>query len=146
MAMPLGERVRELRQEQAVGQAELARRLGRLPQDVYKWEHGRQIPSEDVPAVAAALGVSICDLYGVQEGHSAPPAPSVVAAVSEAVAILQGALAGAQAVPAPAQEFVPTAADRDTRDILRAWDAMPEDVQREWLEAAETLRREKSQK
>lgn len=70
--MAVGERVRELRQARGVGQAELARAIGRLPQDVYKWEHGRQVPSDAVPALAKALDVTICELYGVDEGHPRP--------------------------------------------------------------------------
>jgi DNA-binding XRE family transcriptional regulator len=52
-----------------MGQAELARAIGRLPQDVYKWEHGRPVPSDIVPDIARELHVTICVLYGVSEEH-----------------------------------------------------------------------------
>jgi transcriptional regulator with XRE-family HTH domain len=76
MATPLGDRIREIRQQRQIGQAELARRLGRLPQDVYKWEHGRQVPSNEIPALADALEVRICQLFGRDEAHPVPSEPS----------------------------------------------------------------------
>lgn len=40
-------------------------------QMVWSWERGRtQIPSADVPSIARALGITICELYGVEEGHA----------------------------------------------------------------------------
>lgn len=40
-------------------------------QRVWSWESQRvDVPSDDVPAIAKVLGVTICELYGVEEGHA----------------------------------------------------------------------------
>jgi transcriptional regulator with XRE-family HTH domain len=66
----LGPRVRELRERQGVRQSELARRLGENRQRVNKWERGwSDLQHEDVPRVADALGITICELYGREERH-----------------------------------------------------------------------------
>jgi transcriptional regulator with XRE-family HTH domain len=47
----------------------------------WDWEKGRsQIPSADIPKLAAFLGVTICELYGVDEVHGVPQTlPRVIA-------------------------------------------------------------------
>lgn len=173
--------MRTFREKRGLSLAALGKTLGMTAQGVWRWENGRaQIPSATVPALAESLGVTICELYGVEESHSFVAASAGVLLSAEKLKLAQvlgvepdrievniyagaGTMSdvrgtavdgspliiqakSAQVTPSPAQEFVPTAADRDTRDILRAWDAMPAEVQREWLEAAEAIRREKSQK
>lgn len=70
MAARLGKRVRELRIARGLSLRALGAHVGVTPQSVWDWEKGRsQVPSEDLPELAAALGVTICQLYGIDEGH-----------------------------------------------------------------------------
>lgn len=67
----LGERIAELREERGLKQATLARMAGVPAGSLSHWELGeRRVPADAVPAIANALGVTICQLYGVEEGHT----------------------------------------------------------------------------
>jgi len=75
----LGERLHALRKHQKPGlsRRELGERVGyegdSAYQAVYEWETGRrQLQAEDMPKIARILGVTICELYGVEEGHGRP--------------------------------------------------------------------------
>lgn len=160
----LGERIRELRESAArLTRKRVGEELGfsgrSAEQTVYEWETGRrQLPAAEVPALAKALGVTICGLYGVDEGHQVPPTLSLAEQLAKALGVeparVEVNVYGADVVgrdregrpfamqAKASSEFNPTAADRDTRDIVRAWDAMPQEVQQEWLETAERLRKE----
>jgi transcriptional regulator with XRE-family HTH domain len=72
----LGQRIRELRTSRRprLTLRELGEALGytgkSAEQTTWAWENERvQVPSADVPGIARALGVTICELYGVEEGH-----------------------------------------------------------------------------
>jgi transcriptional regulator with XRE-family HTH domain len=58
-------RMREIRVRQGLKQAEVARRMGLNPSVTSLWERGRRlVPRSRVPALAAALGVSVNELHG----------------------------------------------------------------------------------
>jgi transcriptional regulator with XRE-family HTH domain len=57
--------MRRIRLRQGLEQAEVARRMGLAPSMISLWERGRRlVPRSRVPAVAAALGVSVDELRG----------------------------------------------------------------------------------
>lgn len=158
-SVALGRRLKELRTERGLTLQELGNSLGVTRSAVWDWEKGRsQIASADVPRIARVLGVTICGLYGVDEGHQVPPTLSLADQLAKALGVdparVEVNVYGADVVgrdhegrpfalqAKTSSEFKPTAADRDTRDIVRAWDAMPQEVQQEWLETAERLRKE----
>src|SRR5688572_18358148 len=60
----IGTRIREIRIQRGLNQAQLARAIGRLPTDLHKWEKGRAVPSAELPKVAVALNASYEDLLG----------------------------------------------------------------------------------
>lgn len=60
LAARVGAKVREVRAERGVSQAELARRIGIIPQNLARLEMGRHVPSLDVLLkIARALEVSM---------------------------------------------------------------------------------------
>jgi transcriptional regulator with XRE-family HTH domain len=64
--------MREIRVRQGLKQAEVARRMGLDPSMTSLWERGKRlVPRSRVPALAAALGVSVDELRG-----QAPVAPT----------------------------------------------------------------------
>lgn len=59
-------RIKYLRHEAKKTQAELAEELGVVQSAIANWECGTAMPSADkLPAIAAALGCSINDLFGM---------------------------------------------------------------------------------
>lgn len=61
--MPLGERIRVLRNAAGLTQEELGRRLGTSQRVISTWEVDRtEVPASEVPALADALGVKIADI------------------------------------------------------------------------------------
>lgn len=77
MAFNLGGQIRALRETIHLTQGQLGQRLGVTATAVSHWERGRsQPPATEIPTIAKVLGVTICELYGVDEGHGAPPAPA----------------------------------------------------------------------
>lgn len=65
MANLVGERIKELRLARRLTQDELAARIGVSRQTVSNWEVSRtNVSTTDVPAIAAALGVTAAQLYG----------------------------------------------------------------------------------
>lgn len=72
----LGSRLRLLRKRQRLTLAQVGELVGVSLGVVNHWEQGRtQVPSELVPAIARALGVTICEFYGVEEGHAQADRP-----------------------------------------------------------------------
>lgn len=70
MASQLGQRLRALRTRKGLSLRAIGEAVGVTPQSVWDWEKGRsQVPSNDVPSIAGILGVTICELYGVEEKH-----------------------------------------------------------------------------
>lgn len=64
IAQHLGQRIRELRTERGIAQAELARRVGTSAAHLNKLEAGAKAPTVvTVEALARALGVGIGDLF-----------------------------------------------------------------------------------
>jgi transcriptional regulator with XRE-family HTH domain len=62
----LAMRMREIRVRQGLKQAEVARRMGLDPSIISLLERGRRlVPRSRVPALAAALGVSVDELRGL---------------------------------------------------------------------------------
>jgi SOS-response transcriptional repressor LexA len=79
----LGERIREIRHAKRpkMSMRELGEKLGHTgrsaEQVVWTWETGRvQVPSGDLPAIAAALGVSVADLYADSSARARGPSGS----------------------------------------------------------------------
>lgn len=61
-------RIREMRRRTNLTGAELARRVGVTAGAVSQWENGTFVPATSkLPAIAAALGCSVDDLYGPDE-------------------------------------------------------------------------------
>lgn len=91
-AMPLGERVRQLRKEAGWSQAELAEKIGADPGRVNKYEAGRMAPAaETLVRLAEVLNVSID--YLLIEGLPRRPLHSAEDALGDrlaAVAELSG--------------------------------------------------------
>jgi transcriptional regulator with XRE-family HTH domain len=75
--MQIGRRIRELREEKGLGQAELARRAGLYTNTLYRFEKGLQTPGATmVEKLANAIGVEPGALF--EEGPVGPPDPSAV--------------------------------------------------------------------
>lgn len=69
--MALGERIVQLRQEAALTQDELAKRLNVTRQAVSKWERGQAEPDIDtLKALAESLGVAVSVLLDLPDGSS----------------------------------------------------------------------------
>ncbi|MEV5648430.1 helix-turn-helix transcriptional regulator [Nocardia sp. NPDC052254] len=74
----LGERLRELRRDQAETLAETAGRAGISPQYLSEIERGRKEPSSEmIAALAGALGTSLGELTTEIAGRLRPVAPLV---------------------------------------------------------------------
>lgn len=72
MNTSLPENLRRAREQRELTLSELARAVGTKRQNLWSWESGRTSPSlEMLPALAAALGVSVDDLLRPQ-----PPTPT----------------------------------------------------------------------
>lgn len=75
----LGRRIRELREERGIAQAELARRVGSSASHLNKLEAGQKAATvTTLAAVAKALGVELADLFpgrNVQQPVGNPPDP-----------------------------------------------------------------------
>lgn len=73
MASVFGTVIHEWRTGRGLSLQETGELLGVARQTVWHWEQGRSHPSmPDVPRIAGVLGVTICELYGVDEGHARP--------------------------------------------------------------------------
>lgn len=130
-------------------QADLGERLGVTATAVSHWERGRSQPQAvEVPSLAKALSVSICGLYGVEEGHEATVPVTVTLADlvgrllgldAERVEVnvyVSGEAGGSTAVsvqPADADVFQPRRADWDTKRVLELWPDMTAEEQEGWL-------------
>lgn len=69
-------RIKELRQERGLGQADLARCMGVFQSTVSNWETEIALPkARDIPLLANVLGVSIDDLY-TEEARAVRPTAS----------------------------------------------------------------------
>jgi transcriptional regulator with XRE-family HTH domain len=69
----LATRLREIRLRQGLEQAAVAYRIGVSPSVISLWERGRRlVPGHRVPALAAALGVSVEELRGHTRARSRP--------------------------------------------------------------------------
>lgn len=67
----LGGRIRFFREERGIGQKVLAEKLGVSSNAVNNWEHGRGRPDLNLlPALCAALRISLADLFGIREASS----------------------------------------------------------------------------
>jgi len=103
------------------------------------WEHARSYPSSfEVQRLADALGVSICELYGVEEGHASPSDADLTQAEQDALDAIARELVKLRG----ATGYIPSRADQDTRDMLRIWDGMKPDQRRDWLTFAQRLTNE----
>jgi transcriptional regulator with XRE-family HTH domain len=64
MEIQVGERIRELRAEKGLSQADLARKLGVSPVTVYRWEGGtREISLTMLGQVAAVLDAELSEFF-----------------------------------------------------------------------------------
>ena len=69
-------RIKELRLERGLGQADLARCMGVFQSAVSNWETENALPrARDLPLLAQVLGVGIDDLY-TQEARAVRPTAS----------------------------------------------------------------------
>lgn len=78
IARRLGQRIRDLREERGIAQAELARRIGSSPSHLNKLEAGLKAATVvTVEAVARALGVEVAELFPASDKRAAgnPPDP-----------------------------------------------------------------------
>jgi transcriptional regulator with XRE-family HTH domain len=67
----VGQRVAIIREKKGITQSALARAADVPQPTLSHWESGVAIPADILPDLAKALGVSICELYGVPERHTA---------------------------------------------------------------------------
>lgn len=68
----LGARLRQMRQASGYTQEQLAEKVGITPQQVQKYEAGRNMMSADrLQSFAEALAVTICDFF-VENGQAVP--------------------------------------------------------------------------
>lgn len=66
--MSLGDRIREMREDQGLNQSELAERVGTSQSTISQLEKGKRNPSyRTLQSVADALGVSVSYLLGEEE-------------------------------------------------------------------------------
>lgn len=145
------------RKERGLSMRALGSTLDVSHSTIADWEHARSYPSSfEVQRLAEALGVSICDLYGVQEGHSGPSkmyfdetiAPKLVEALRQNAERIEihvhrsGDWQIGESVESA--DFTPTKADRDTRAVLEQWADMSEEQRQEWLDAGRAIRKERN--
>jgi transcriptional regulator with XRE-family HTH domain len=70
--LPLGERLKQLRQERGLSQADLAAKVGTDPGQISRYENGRMAPSaEAVARLADVLDVS-CDYLLIEDSPRRP--------------------------------------------------------------------------
>lgn len=69
--MTVGERIRQTREAEGIGQTELADKIGIGKQLLYKYERGitTNIPIGNIEAIARVLGVTPAYLMGWEEAH-----------------------------------------------------------------------------
>ncbi|WP_445363189.1 helix-turn-helix domain-containing protein [Microbulbifer sp. ANSA003] len=66
----LGDRLRNARKRERMTVAQLARQLGLAPSQVSKMETGAQrIPANLLPAWCEAVGITLAEVYGVENLH-----------------------------------------------------------------------------
>lgn len=135
---PLADRIRALRSARRLTQADLAARIGTTRRVLSSWESGRPTPGDDIPNLARALGVTICELYGVQEGHTAGVDQDLSAAERAALDNIARELVKLRQ-PRPRRQ---RSGGQDLmREMVRAWPTMDEAERQEWRELAEEIRR-----
>jgi transcriptional regulator with XRE-family HTH domain len=157
----LGSTLKRLRTERGLSLRTFGRQLGVDHRTVDDWDRARSYPSSlDVPRIAGTLGVRICELYGVEEGHDQERAPNtdwirqLVEALEERPERIEinlykegghkgGALAARGRTPA-GEEFEPPLGLRFMQAFLAEgrWREMPETERNQWRELAEAIRRE----
>lgn len=142
-------------------QSDLARKLGETRQRVNNWVRGiSDVPADEVPNIAAALGLTICDLYGVEEGHTGTgKTTALLARIAEYLAtdpervevnFYEGSFV-AQTPVQPREEvdiiaYVDTlviaaqAKGLDfTRRTIAEWPTMPDEERQEWRDLAAAI-------
>ncbi|MBO7404011.1 MAG: helix-turn-helix transcriptional regulator [Clostridia bacterium] len=66
--MEIGKNIAEIRKKRGLTQEELGAKLGVTNQAVSKWENQTSLPDVMLlPEIAAALGVTLNTLYGIEE-------------------------------------------------------------------------------
>ena len=91
----------------------------------------------DVPRIAAALGVTICDLYGVDEGHAVPAPVTIESQLAR--------LLGVAPERVEINLYAGTSSlhgGRSTRRLIDEYHDLPEDQRQEWRDLAEAIRAE----
>lgn len=83
--------------------------------------------------------MTICDLYGVPEGHEAHD--DLTAPEREVLDNIARQLVKLRQAHTPYQ---PTRADQDTRDMLAIWESMTPEQRRDWLAFAQKLSSEEN--
>ena len=69
--MEIGKNIAEIRKKRGLTQEELGAKLGVTNQAVSKWENQTSLPDVMLlPEIAAALGVTLNDLYGIEGRRS----------------------------------------------------------------------------
>lgn len=141
----LNRRLAELLAEQGQ-QSDLARQLGEKRQRVNNWVRNKaDVPADEVPRIAALLGVTICELYGVEEGHSLPAtitlADQVIKLLGvDADRVEVNVYVSGEAGSGKSAATLPGA--RATRRLIDEYRDLPEDQRQEWRELAEAIRAE----
>lgn len=157
----IGPRIGVLREQRGISHSDLVRLAKLSSASLSNYESGkRRVPAIVVEKVASALGVSICALYGVEEGHAGPPAPSYADLTDAERGVLDNMareLVGLRELRTvdwqpgrvravePTDAFQPTRADYGTRAVLRDWPHMTDEQRQEWLDFADAIRREQGE-
>lgn len=112
-------------------------------QAIAHWEAGRSLPQAvEVPALAAALNVSICALYGVPEGHSVPSSVVLTDQLGKLLGVaperVEVNVYGFAEKSGPT--FEPTSAAVALRSLVRSWPSLSEVEQQELVDLADQVR------
>ena len=90
--MNIGQRIADFRKEKHLTQEQLGEAVGVTNRTVSKWESGVSMPGIDlVPTIAAALGISLDQLFGTEKhpdpaGSPEPPISDTKLEIADAVA------------------------------------------------------------
>jgi transcriptional regulator with XRE-family HTH domain len=145
MAAQLNQRLRELRTRRGLSLRALGEAVGVTAQSVWDWEKGRsQLPSNDIPKIADTLGVTICELYGIDEGHEQRK-DDLTSAEREALDNIARELVKLRR-PTAERRRQPSTGQQFMRDVLQAWPTMDEAERQEWRELAAEIRQADEEK
>jgi hypothetical protein len=110
---------------------------------VNHWEQGRtQVPSELVPAISQALSVTICGLYGVEEGHQVPAGLTLSEQLAQALGVEPGRVEVNVYADVPdgrARELPQRSGARWFQRVMAEWATVDDSERRELAKAIKEL-------